>query len=210
MKQLNVDDLVQTGNAVSKQILAGQTLFSHGDDCDHYVIVQAGTIRVELLSSTGQQLLLYRIHEGQSCVMTTSCLLGNSQYFAQAISDTAADLVLIPQASFHTLIMESPDFRRFVFNGLSERLSTMLARTAELATCTVDQRLVAALLAHSNPQATEHLITLTHEQLAIEIGSAREVVSRRLASLEKNGLVEKQRGQIRIIDTEKLSKLLSS
>lgn len=210
MTTFSVNELVQSGAAVCKQIQPSQTLFSLGEACEYYVIVQSGTVRVELLSTTGQQLLLYRIHEGQSCVMTTSCLLGESQYFAQAISDTVVDLVLIPQATFHRTLMESPEFRTFVFNGFSERLSAMLERTADLATSTVDQRLVAALLAHSHSQNEERLISLTHEQLAIEIGSAREVVSRRLSLLEKSGLVRKQRGQIEIVDAEQLALIIAS
>lgn len=210
MKQSAIDELMHAGSALTKKILANQTLFTLGDECEFYVIVQTGTVRVELLSTTGQQLLLYRIHAGQSCVMTTSCLLGESRYFAQAISETSVDLVLIPQSVFHVNLMESSNFREFVFNGFSERLAAMLARTAELATCSVDQRLAAALLAHANLQTKEHLISLTHEQLAIEIGSAREVVSRRLALFEKNNLIERQRGHVRITNPEKLAQLLST
>ena len=208
--QFSVDELVGAESVLTKQLPENQTLFNLGDECSHYVIVQTGMVRVELLSTMGQHLLLYRIQEGQSCIMTTSCLMGNSRYFAQAISETPVELILIPQAIFHTNLKETLTFREFVFNNFSERLAVMLDRTADLAICSVDQRLSAVLLAHINPHNKDHLISLTHEQLAIEIGSAREVVSRRLSQFEKIGLVEKQRGFIRIIDPEKLSLLLAS
>jgi CRP/FNR family transcriptional regulator len=209
MKQNIIHELVLANYAVTQKIEPNQTLFSLGDACDHYVVVNTGTVRVELLSTSGQQLLLYRIQEGQSCVMTTSCLLGESTYFAQAISETPVELVLIPQAVFKIKLMESPSFQEFVFNGFSERLSAMLVRTADLATLSVDKRLAAALLAHSNSESEENLICLTHEQLAIEIGSAREVVSRRLANFEKNNFIERKRGQIRITDLDKMNQFVS-
>jgi len=210
MNNLYIDELVRSKLAQVKSVPEKQTLFSFGDQCDYYVIVQVGAVRVELLSKTGQQLLLYRIHEGQACVMTTSCLLSGSQYFAQAVSETPVELVLIPQKVFHAQLMESLEFREFVFSGFSDRLATMITRTAELATSTIDQRLAASLLAHTDKNGKEGVISLTHEQLAVEIGSAREVVSRRLALFERNKLIEKQRGRIKIINLEKLGQLLSS
>jgi len=210
MKILDIDELVKKGAAQAKKVPEDQTLFSFGDECNYYVIVQSGIVRVDLLSKNGQQLLLYKIREGQSCVMTTSCLLSGSQYHAQAVSETPVDMVLIPEKVFHSNLIESKDFREYVFNGFSERLAAMLERTAELATCSIDQRLSAALIAHSEDNASEQLISLTHEQLAIEIGSAREVVSRRLAKFEKNHLIEKQRGHIKVVNREKLAQLLAT
>ena len=210
MKSLDFNELVLKGEAQAKKVPVDQTLFSFGDKCNYYVIVQSGTVRVDLLSKNGQQLLLYKIRDGQSCVMTTSCLLSGSQYYAQAISETPVEIVLMPQKSFHSNLIESREFREYVFNGFSERLAVMLERTAVLATCSIDQRLSAALIAHSEEKGSEQLISLTHEQLAIEIGSAREVVSRRLANFEKNNLIEKQRGHIRIVNLEKLTQLLAT
>jgi len=206
------DKLVQSNIASQSTLPAQQSLFNHGDKCDHYVIVSTGSVRVELLSTTGQQLLLYRISEGQSCVMTTSCLLGDNRYFAQATSETPVSLLLIPKKNFRSLLIESSEFRDFVFDGFSERLSSLMQRTAELATNTVDQRLAASLLANAQSQGNagnEHTVHLTHEQLAIEIGSAREVVSRRLAAFEKMGLLKRHRGHVEIQDPNSLAKRLS-
>jgi len=210
MEKFNFNAWLADGHATLQRVEANTSLFCLGDECSHYVVVKQGTVRVELLSTSGQQMLLYKIDRGQSCVMTTSCLFSNSKYFAQAMSETAAELILVPQTVFQRKIDESADFRAFVFEGFHQRLAGLLSRTAELATRSIDQRLAAALVSHVDALGTNQPITLTHEQLAIEIGSAREVISRRLASLEKRGFVERHRGSINVVDVKKLSQLLAN
>ncbi len=201
------NDLVDCEGALYKTVPANQYLFSHGDECSHFVFVRSGQVRVELLSTNGQQMLLYRLNDGESCVMTTACLLGSNHYFAQAFSESNVELILIPLSIFRSRLDDSTDFRDYVFNGFSARLAALMQRTTELATWTIDQRLASVLsnLAPSHGPA----IKLTHDQLALEIGSAREVVSRRLAAFEKQGIVAKRRGHIDILDPVKLNQLLA-
>lgn len=187
---------------------AGTTLFSLNDPCEHYVLVLEGLVRVELLSITGQQLTLYRIYEGQSCVLTTSCLMSGNNYSAQAITETDVDILMLPKDKFNNMLSEFPAFRQFVFDGFSDRLSTMIQRTTELATYSIDQRLAAALLARTEWHQDRVLYT-THEELAVEIGTAREVVSRRLRAFERDGLVRRNRRYLEIIDEYQLEKRLA-
>jgi CRP/FNR family transcriptional regulator len=208
VKPTPADGLMNVDGAVSRLIPPDECLFSLGDDCNHFVYVRSGQIRVELLSASGQQLLLYRIHDGESCVMTTACLLGNNHYFAQAISETEVELILIPHVVFNDQLNESAAFREFVFNGFSARLAALMQRTTELATWSVDQRIASVLISRGGELPHDTPIALTHDQLAIDIGSAREVVSRRLAAFEKQGLIERQRGYIRILDEGELSRLI--
>ena len=105
------------------------------------------------------------------------------------------------------MLAEFPAFRQFVFDGFSERLSAMMQRTNELATYTIDQRLAAALLARSNVQQNK-VLSITHEELAVEIGTAREVVSRRLSVFEKDGLVRRSRKYLEITDVQLLEQRL--
>lgn len=200
------DQIKQKGK--TQHLPAGTQLFSNNDPCEHYVLVLQGQVRVELLSVTGQQLTLYRIHEGQSCVLTTSCLMSGDNYSAQAITDTDVDILLLPKNAFNDMLTELPSFRQFVFDGFSDRLSTMMQRTNELATHSIDQRLAAALLARSETQK-QHVLNMTHEELAIEIGTVREVVSRRLKIFEKDGLVRKNRKALEIIDEKRLTQKLA-
>lgn len=209
MKGSILEQLLLLDQATVQQIEQGQTLFCLGDPCVHYVILKNGSIRVELLSQSGQQLLLYRINSGQSCVMTTSCLLGRSDYFAQATCETDIELIILPKSVFEHQLNVSADFRDFVFNGFAERLASLLGRTAELTTSTVDQRLAAVLIATAECSQLGTSINLTHNELAIEIGSSREVVSRRLAVFEKKLLIERRRGHIELLDKVKLSAMCS-
>jgi len=118
------------------------------------------------------------------------------------------ELVLITRAEFNEQLVTSSDFRDYVFSGFHQRFAELMNRTAELVTNTVDQRLAAALLRYVENNDSGKSIDQTHQQLAIDIGSAREVVSRRLNSFEKSGLIAKSRGHIEILNAEKLHALL--
>jgi len=204
-----VDFLTNSTACQHKQMDAGVFLFQPGDSCNHFVLVTKGCVRVELLSTTGHQLLLYRINAGQSCVMTTACLMGSTSYTAQSVTESAVELLLLPANVFRGELDQTPDFRNFVFNGFADRLSAMMERTMELVSHSVDQRLAAALVEHSRRNNDNVSIELTHEQLAIEIGTSREVITRRLAQLEKSGLVKRLRGRIEILDLAALSQILA-
>ena len=209
MADPDTERLMAGADTQVRLVAGGQTLFGPGDECAHYVFVRSGSVRVELLSSRGQQLVLYRINSGESCVMTTACLLGTTPCFAQAITETQVDLLLMPAAGFRRRLTESDAFRTFVFTGFSERLAALMQRTAEIASHTIDQRLAAVLLSQSDP-AVDSAVALTHQQLAVEIGTVREVVSRRLAVLESRGLIVRQRGQIQILDRPQLTRELAN
>lgn len=111
-------------------------------------------------------------------------------------------MLLLPKKDFHQLLDQSTEFRALVFDGFSKRLSDVIRRTTELATRSIDQRLAATLLAKARD--SNNVFKVTHEELAIEVGTAREVISRRLSSYEKRGLLRKQRGQIAVLDTDAL------
>lgn len=196
MKPVMLQSLL-TGRSTSiVKFEPGKYVYSHGENCANFVLLKSGCIRVELLSSTGHQLLLYRIREGQSCVITTACLLGGNAYSAQAITETNSELVLLPKKEFEHLLHHSTEFRMQVFSGFSNRLSDVIQRTSELTTRSVDQRLAATLIAHA--QQNNCAFNVTHEELAIEVGTAREVISRRLAAFEKQGVLTRDRGHISI------------
>jgi len=202
------EELMLANRALLQVVPPKQVLFCNGDRCEHFVMIRNGRIRVELLSSSGQQLLLYRIATGQACVMTTACLVGGSNYSAQAITETNTEVLLLPQNEFQSLLASSRRFRDFVFDGFSDRFAAMMERTTELATHTIDQRLASALMARCDLQRTD-TIDITHDQLAVEIGTVREVVSRRLAIFEKQGLIARQRRHILVLDKQNLTSRLA-
>lgn len=197
----------------SQQILAktarlvvapvGKICYSEGMPCNAYILRLEGKSRVYKLSTYGREILLYRVGAGQSCVLTTTCLLGKSHYPASTIVEEKVTDVVIPAATFHQLMIDSPVFRAFVLKNYGALISDLIVLLDEVAFHGLDIRLAKLLL------DTQTLsINRTHQQIADELGTAREVVSRQLKILEKQGLVKLARGLIKILDRKSLEKIL--
>jgi len=139
------------------------------------------------------------------CVLTTSCLLGDRIYPAEAVTDTDVEARVIPYREFQRLMDESHEFRQFVFKGFGQRLSDLMVQLEQVALETIDRRLIRYLLAHVNSQGR---LQGTHQDIAAGIGSAREVVSRHLKALEKQHLLELGRGFVALVDPESLKTLM--
>jgi CRP/FNR family transcriptional regulator len=188
-------------------IKAGSRVFSPGDACNQFVYVLNGSIKVTLLSETGSEVLLYRLGAHDTCVLTTSCLLGNSAFTAYAMAEEDIDLITMPEIAFQKSLNESEEFRRFVFSSFSGRLSAMMKKVEEVTFQSIGNRLAKALL--KRPQKSGKVI-VTHDELAAEVGTAREVVSRKMALWQKQGLVEKGRGFILLIDVNQLQNIANT
>lgn len=178
----------------------GQFAFRSGDHCNAYFILVDGSVRVQLLSAEGREITLYRVRPGGTCVLTTSCLLGRQDYPAEAIAETAVETIVIPADFFQSALDRIPAFREQVFSGFSGRLTNMIDRISELAFTPIDARLASALL-EMHRDGDEHV---THQQLAVELGTAREVVSRHLKRFETRGWLRLGRGRISVTDVESL------
>lgn len=192
-------------DAATVTLKVGQTVFTYGQTPGNYLVVLEGCIRVTAISSEGREVVLYRVMPGEMCALTTACLLGKSNYQAEAIVEAEATAKLIPAGVFHSLLNESESFRTFVFEGFSLRLADVMERFEQVVLKSIDQRLAAVLLYQSKD---EDVIETTHERLASEIGTAREVVSRHLKYFEKKGLIATGRGHIRILDSKRLDLLV--
>ena len=182
--------------ATMVRLPASQYVFRSGDACRALLIFLSGTARVQLASSKGRQVTLYRIVAGGSCLVTTFCLLNDSCYPAEAIAESEIEAIAVPLQNLHAAIELSPRFRQHVFGSFSLTLLEVIARTEQLAFTSVDARLSSALLAlHAKGKSN-----VTHQALAVELGTAREVVSRRLKSFESQGWVQLQRGRVIVSD----------
>jgi CRP/FNR family transcriptional regulator len=179
--------------------------YHEGAPCGAYVMRLAGRSRVYKMSSGGREILLYRVAAGETCVITTTCLLGNSDYPASTIVEEAIKDVLIPAASFHHLMSESPIFRQYVMANYGALISDLIVLLDEVAFHTLDARVAKILLDAKSTQ-----IIKTHQQIADELGTAREVVSRQLKRLEQKEIVSLGRGQIEITNRLALEKLVNS
>ena len=199
------DESLQRLMAAARQLTlpAGQTIFQPGGACGNYLLVLEGSVRVQIMTPSGREVLLYQVKPGNACILTTSCLLGANDYPAFGITETAVSALAIPADDFHRAIGQSTFFRTFVFSGFSERLSGVIGRMEELVEGDIDRMLAKTLL----DAAQDGKVTMTHQDLAVAIGSAREVVSRHLKQWEGKGWVKLARGNLVLLDMARLREL---
>ena len=181
---------------------AGSRIFGPGQAPDSYLLLTAGAVRVQQVAENGREIVLYRVSAGESCALTTACLMAYEDYLAEAIAETDIEAVTIARATFDDLIARSPEFRRFVFTAFSTRVTDLCRIIDEVAFQRVDCRLARALieLSHGGPR-----IEATQQQLAAELGTAREVISRMLSEFQRRGLISTTRGGVQILDRPKLA-----
>ena len=159
---------------------------------------------MQQVSEGGREIVLYRVHAGESCVLTTACLLAYEEYSAEGFTETEVEAVAIPKSVFDDLIASSKEFRRFVFTAYSKRITDLFLVIEEVAFRRVDIRLAQKLLELAGDSATLHA---THQQLATELGTAREVVSRLLQDFQRRGWVSLSRGSVELTEKAGLREL---
>ena len=184
-------------------IPAKQTVFYEGDACSYYHLILSGSIRVQKIAENGREIVLYRVKPGETCILTTSCALSSDQYPAEGITENEVRAVSIPMERFETLLTQSAAFRQFVFGIYSHRIADLIMLVEEVTFGRMDARLAQCLL----KKAHERVVTATHQELAAELGTAREVVSRLLKEFEKRDIVALSRGSIEICQPQSLDNL---
>jgi len=183
-------------------IPSGTVVFDEHQPCRGFPFVLEGAIRVAKLSGSGRELPLYRVLAGESCIITSSCLLGHADYNARGVAEGPTTLALLPRPLFDEMLGE-PAFRDFVFALFSERMAELMQLVEEVAFRKLDQRLAALLLGKGR------VVHATHQQLADELGSVREMVSRLLKGFAEQGLVRLGREQVELLDAAGLRRLSS-
>jgi len=184
----------------------GHVIFRPGDPAQGFALILSGRVDVFLTGPTGRDILLYTVEPGQSCVQTTLGLLGDEAYTGEAIAATDVTAVLIPRSLFLSLMDSAPPFRAFVFRAFAHRMQTMMHVLEKVAFQRVESRLAQTLI----DLAADGSVVATHADLATRIGSAREVVSRRLESFVRRGWVETDRGTVRLTDPAALARLAAT
>ena len=181
---------------------AGTQVFAEHQPCQGFPLLLEGSIKVVKLAASGRELMLYRVAPGGSCIISSSCLLGHTDYNARGIAETPLTLLALPVGAFSALMLEHPPFRDFVFHLFAERIGELMQLVEEVAFARLDQRLAKLLLARN-----ETVLNVTHQQLADELGSVREIVSRLLKGFAEQGLVALGREQLTVSDRAGLQKL---
>ena len=192
--------------AQTVNVPAGAFAFYKGDPCKNFILVLKGQVRVQLSTESGREVVLYRVSRGGTCALTTSCLISKEEYPAESVIEEAVTAMMFPDTEFRQALLDSEEFREFVFQGFSRRLSAIVSRMEAVALKSIDVRLAEHLLSHGD----DTLSDITHQVLAAEIGTVREVVSRKLKRFEADGLIRSTRGKVEILDREDLQALASN
>jgi CRP/FNR family transcriptional regulator len=205
LKELPASDVarLRSGSAVVS-LPTGSRIFGPGQKPEKFLLLLSGTIRVQQAAESGREIVLYRVAPGESCTLTTACMLGREDYLAEAIAETPVRAAAIPRSLFDELIASSRPFRQFVFTAFSQRVTNLFRLIGEVAFARIDLRLAQRLLQMADNR--DHL-SATHQELASELGSAREVISRQLQEFQRRGWIKVMRGEIQLTDRAALSLL---
>lgn len=185
-------DLIAGSQVVS--VPAGTQIFEPGQSADNLLLLLDGVVRVQQKSETGREVTLYRVHTGESCVLTTACMLAHEDYSADGVAETDVTAVAIPRKTFDDLAARSFVFREFIFKAYSRRITDLCTLIDDIVFQRMDVRLAARLL----ELADKNVVHATHQTLANELGTAREVISRTLAEFQRRGWIEQSRGEVRL------------
>ncbi|KIZ40639.1 MULTISPECIES: Crp/Fnr family transcriptional regulator [Rhodopseudomonas] len=181
--------------AMAMTLPAGATVFAPDQPCGFFILVRSGNVRVYQLDGEGNEIVLYRLGPGNICILTTLALLASENYSAFAVTETPVEAVGLPAATFNDLMGRSAQFRGFVFQAQAARMADLMSVIQHVAFESIDSRLAARLLKLA---ANGHELSITHQQLAAEIGTAREVVSRHLKAFERRGWISLGRGRVEL------------
>lgn len=194
--------------SVQKRISKGAVVFDEGDECEAVAFLLNGSIRVSKIGKNGREIILYRLGSGDSCILTISSVLANISYPATAIVEEDTEVILLPVKQFKELMVTNAAFQQYIYKLLSVRLLEIMTLIDEIVFHKIDERLMEYLLRHTENDGD--IIEMTHEELASQLGSAREVISRIIKGLERDGLIQLSRGKVRVIQRSSLERKLSS
>ena len=185
----------------------GTSVFHSGDACRSFLFVLEGSVRVQKIAENGREIVLYRVVRGETCLLTTTCIIARERYPAEGVTETEVRAAALPDDTFYKALALSAEFRAFVFAAFGARLTELMLLIEAISFGRGDARLARRLL-ESATSSDE--VVATHQELAAELGTAREVVSRFLKEFERRGLVQLARGRILIADRAGLEALAAT
>jgi CRP/FNR family transcriptional regulator len=182
-------------------IPAGQDVFIEGDPTEAITLLISGVVRVYKIGETGREITLYRFGVGESCVLTANAILSRKTFPAIATVQEPAEAVVIPAENFREWVRRYDRWRDFVFELFSHRLAMVMALVDEVVFRQMDRRVAKLLLSRAQ---TQNRIRITHQEIAADLGSSREVISRLIEEFAAEGILRSGRGMIEILDFELL------
>ena len=209
-------EFLQTLSGEAKQVIAsrlvvhdyeaGYKLINGAEACLGFSFILKGVVRVYRINDEGREVTLYKLRRGDSCFLTTLCILSEEENYAFAQVEEDASLAFIPIEVFKKYILEDKGYLKYIFRNLYGKFDQVIGALEKITFDSIEKRIVEYLKQSAHKNSGTAIIYTTHEKIAVDIGSSREVVSRTLKNLEKNGLVELGRGKIKVINIEKLEK----
>ncbi|NEN91318.1 MAG: Crp/Fnr family transcriptional regulator [Okeania sp. SIO3H1] len=176
-----------------------------GDICHHLPLIISGNVRVYKIGESGREITLYHLEKGDSCIMTASCIISKKVFPAFAIAETEVEALIIPANSLKKWVTHNTIWQEYIFGLLSQRLANVIEIIEEVAFRRMDSRIASYLLHNVNSKTKT--VEITHEAIAQELGSSREVVSRILKTFERQKLLSLSRGKIELYNWEKLENI---
>ncbi len=190
--------------AIPAHIPAGHTIADTGSECSQLALVLSGTVRVYKLAAKGREITLYRIKDGDSCVLTASCLMSATPFPAIAETETELEAIIIPAKLAKAWMTQHQPWGNFIFGLVSKRLAEVITVLENVTFQRMDVRIAAYLLKMASNGPT---LNITHHEIAADLGSSREVVSRTLKEFDKHGWINMGRGELIIQDPAHLQSL---
>lgn len=187
------DDILAASKPVT--FPAGKRLYSEGDTCSGISFLLEGEVRVYKMSPGGREITLYEVGPGETCILNASCLMSNVSYPANAVSITPGMMLLLPSDDFKRLVEKYDQMRGFIFSVLARRLTDVMTLVEEVAFQRMDERLIEYIVEKSE----EGALRTTHQKIASDLGTSREVVSRLLKDFERQGRVSLSRNLIKLL-----------
>ncbi len=194
-------------DSIRYSINSGTTLMEHGELCNNVIIVLKGRIRVYRISQEGKEITLYRIGGGETCILSMGCVMDHDPLDAVAYVEEPTDLLAIPANLFNEILDKCPHFRKYLFKMLLKALSDVMMLTEEITFHGVNKR-IASYLINKSSETRSMILYVTHETIARELGTAREVVSRMIKEFSSHGILEVSRGKIKILESSSLEEIM--
>jgi len=197
------DDIAS--HALSIRLKPGRYFYDSGEFCHQVILIGDGTMRVGLAGDKGREITLYHVQPGGCCALHLLCALFEAQLPGTTYIDEILRGVAIPTGIFQTWLRNHDNIRQHVMEVLANRLSDIMRSMEGFAFRRLDQRLATHLLNHSEFSSEQDpVVTITHQQIAQELGSVREVISRTLSEFENDGAVALGRGKITLLNHDRL------
>lgn len=198
---------ILASNAVLREVEDDSVLYRDGDECSHLPLVLTGEVALTKYGESGRAITLYRVGGGESCILSTLSIMNQSAFPAMASTHGATTLLLVPADVVRQLVETDGAWRSFIFSMYHQRLSGLIELVEEVAFGKLDIRLAEFVL--SQVSGENPMLSMTHQEIAMELGSSREVVSRMLKEWEKRGLVTLRRGAVTVTDPEPLEEMIA-